>query len=140
MKKIFLYMLVITPSNIYVSVSCHFQNVKIGIMYWPEVKTIKSSYWLRLDQFLSKEKTKTPSNIITSWDSYLIVCIGLLTHPQKHRFKNTLSLLLSPHYICTLSRPLFLCNLLVIYWFFLKPPLKTKFSSEPPYYNFSSLK
>ena len=48
-------------------------------------KKIKSSYWLLLYQFLSKEKTKIPSNIITSQDSYLIVSIGVLSHLQKHR-------------------------------------------------------
>ena len=47
-------------------------------------KKIKSSYWLLLYQFLSKEKTKMPPNITTSQDSYLIVCIGVSTHPQKH--------------------------------------------------------
>ena len=46
-------------------------------------KKIKSSYWLLLYQFLSKEK-KIASNIITSQYSYLIVCIGVSTHPQKH--------------------------------------------------------
>ena len=47
-------------------------------------KKIKSSYWLLLYQFLSKEKTKIASNITTSQDSYLIVCIEVSTHPQKH--------------------------------------------------------
>ena len=72
-----------------------FQYIRFSIMPLPKSKDlhnvlttskkIKSSYWLLLYQFLSKEKTKIPSNIITSQDSYLIVSIGVLSHLQKHR-------------------------------------------------------
>ena len=78
-------------------------------------KKIKSSYWLLLYQFLSKEKTKIPSKIITSQDSYLILYIGVSTHP--------LFTAKPPLNLHTVQASLFrqFIGYLLVTWFFLKP-------------------
>ena len=48
-----------------------------------------------------------------------IVCIGVSTPPQKHQPVLSCQ---APSYICKLSKPPFLGNLLPTYWFFMHPP------------------